>query len=49
MSQDRRWDIRTGPGITRSTSYTGVRTRYFDDFLSAACRAGCAQVAILAV
>jgi methyltransferase (TIGR00027 family) len=32
----------------QSTSYVGVRTRYFDDFLTAACREGCEQVALLA-
>jgi methyltransferase (TIGR00027 family) len=32
----------------QSTSYIGVRTRYFDDFVTAACRAGCVQVAIMA-
>jgi methyltransferase (TIGR00027 family) len=104
MSQDRQWDIRTGPGFTalgiaatralesqrpdrlvddryaaafvaavpssipaglrwpqpgtavseveaffmQSTSYIGVRTRYLDDFLTAACREGCVQVVILA-
>lgn len=32
----------------QSTSYIGVRTRFFDDVLTAACREGCEQVVILA-
>jgi methyltransferase (TIGR00027 family) len=32
----------------QSTSYIGLRTRYFDDLLAAGCHEGCAQVAILA-
>jgi methyltransferase (TIGR00027 family) len=34
--------------LVRSSAYVGVRSRFFDDFLSAACAAGVRQVVVLA-
>jgi methyltransferase (TIGR00027 family) len=54
IPKDLRWsDDPTGVGepvavLMRASTYVGVRTRFFDDYLLAAARAGVAQVVVLA-